>query len=437
MKPLCVELFAGTFGWSQGWLELGGRSVGFDLEHLPHHGKVPENAELVIQDCLTLHGSQFKDADLILASPPCTQYSYLAMPWSRSAPTGECIACRGTGLRPAGSNCESICLECEGEGVIHNSKAAKALRKKWETEGPDNRLFDACFRIQREALIATGYICEACGAPDEPRIEMTAPAGHQHSDDLAEYAPCSECLNKSKRYIPLIVENVRGAVPWVGREKAKFGSFYLWGDVGMVGNRVFAGRDLTDVMAGRGRFGMGVAPESGELKGHGSTWFGIQSNGDTYDQREVNPVSGQKREGRNFHTWALTGGAVSSPSYHGGDHETRGVGMGIKTPGRSLSKGAANKFGTHNMGSAEKIFAELKGGTKIGGDWFSDPNSTCRKHGSHSNARKAASAMIAKIPLALSSYIARVHHPGIPAAVEPARLSALESAAATLTPLGR
>ena len=59
---------------------------------------------------------------------------------------------------------------------------------------------------------------------------------------------------------PLIVENVRGAVPWVGREKAKFGSFYLWGDVGMVGNRVFAGRDLTDVMAGCGRFGMGVAP---------------------------------------------------------------------------------------------------------------------------------------------------------------------------------
>ena len=41
----------------------------------------------------------------------------------------------------------------------NNSKAAKALRLKWETEGPDNRLFDACFRIQREAIEATGKAC--------------------------------------------------------------------------------------------------------------------------------------------------------------------------------------------------------------------------------------------------------------------------------------
>ena len=50
-------------------------------------------------------------------------------------------------------------------------------------------LFDACFRIQREA-------CEA--------------AGH---------------------HIPLVVENVRGAIPWVGRSKWNYGSFHLWGDV--------------------------------------------------------------------------------------------------------------------------------------------------------------------------------------------------------------
>ena len=52
-----------------------------------------------------------------------------------------------------------------------------------------NRLFDACFRIQREA-------CEAAG-----------------------------------RHIPLVVENVRGAIPWVGRSRWNFGSFHLWGDV--------------------------------------------------------------------------------------------------------------------------------------------------------------------------------------------------------------
>ncbi len=50
-------------------------------------------------------------------------------------------------------------------------------------------LFDACFRIQREA-------CEAAG-----------------------------------RYIPMVVENVKGAQPWVGRAVWHYGSFYLWGDV--------------------------------------------------------------------------------------------------------------------------------------------------------------------------------------------------------------
>jgi hypothetical protein len=52
-----------------------------------------------------------------------------------------------------------------------------------------NALFDACFRIQAEASIAAG------------------------------------------RHIPMVVENVRGAQPWVGRARWLFGSFALWGDV--------------------------------------------------------------------------------------------------------------------------------------------------------------------------------------------------------------
>jgi hypothetical protein len=59
---------------------------------------------------LTLHGSQFRNADLIVASPPCQGYSYRAMPWKR----------------------------------------AKALPP------PDNTLFESCFRIQREACAAAG-----------------------------------------------------------------------------------------------------------------------------------------------------------------------------------------------------------------------------------------------------------------------------------------
>jgi hypothetical protein len=108
---------------------------------------------LVIQDVLTIHGKQFKDAALIVASPPCQEYSYMAMPWS----------------------------------------LAKKKAHEYRTGVRDVRhltaLFDACFRIQREASEAAG------------------------------------------RHIPLVVENVRGAQEWVGRSRWNFGSFHLWGDV--------------------------------------------------------------------------------------------------------------------------------------------------------------------------------------------------------------
>ena len=108
-RPLAIDLFCGLGGWTEGLLAEGYDVVGFDIER-HEYGAHRYPAQLVVQDVRTLHGSQFRDAALIVASPPCQAYSYRAMPWKR----------------------------------------AKALPP------PDNTLFESCFRIQREACEAAG-----------------------------------------------------------------------------------------------------------------------------------------------------------------------------------------------------------------------------------------------------------------------------------------
>lgn len=153
-KPIAIDLFCGLGGWTDGLLSVGWDAVGFDIERHRYDGE-EYKGHLVIQDVLTLHGSQFRDADLIVASPPCQAYSYMAMPWT---------------------------LGREKAAAIRADTTGKKLAEL-------NALFDACFRLQREA-------CEAAG-----------------------------------RYIPMVVENVRGAIPWVGKSRWNYGSFHLWGDV--------------------------------------------------------------------------------------------------------------------------------------------------------------------------------------------------------------
>jgi hypothetical protein len=81
MKALCVDLFCGLFGWGTAFASEGYRVVGFDIAKM---GPVPEGCQLVLQDVLTLHGSQFRDAAVIVASPPCQEFSRWDIPQTRS-----------------------------------------------------------------------------------------------------------------------------------------------------------------------------------------------------------------------------------------------------------------------------------------------------------------------------------------------------------------
>ena len=83
MTPLAIDPVLRPRRWTEGLLAEGYDVVGFDIERHRYGGhRYP--GKLVIQDVTTLHGSQFKDAALIVASPPCRAYSYRAMPWKRA-----------------------------------------------------------------------------------------------------------------------------------------------------------------------------------------------------------------------------------------------------------------------------------------------------------------------------------------------------------------
>lgn len=290
-KPLAIDLCCGLGGWTEGLLAEGYRVRGYDIE-AHEYGDERYPAELVLKSILDLRGEDVADADLIVASPPCTEYSYMAMPWTRAKQIARAL--RGEDAFPEG---------------YKGSRTVEEL----------NALFDACFRIQREASQAAG------------------------------------------RHIPMVVENVRGAEPWVGRAAWAYGSYYLWGDV-----PALMPRPMADARK---------ANPDGTDHGTGS-WFAIADSKDRGASGRKNPGFRFDGSGKSFQTESVN----------------RHVAEGMKPPARVSDRPADD--GRKSVGS--------------GAAWF-DQNIAPLPSGS--KRRKAASAKIAKIPFALSSHIARVYRP--------------------------
>ena len=301
LKPLMVELYAGLHGWGEGAIAEGFQVIGFDIVDMCSalgHQRL-KGIELVLQDVLTLHGSQFRNAACIVASPPCQAYSYRAMPW----------------------------------------KKAKALPP------PDNSLFEACFRIQREA-------CEAAG-----------------------------------RHIPLVVENVRGAQKWVGRARWHFGSYFLWGDVPAL---------MPITLKTRMKYQSSCSERAWKDREVPRLNDGLK----TVDRRDVtnrnmdcDAIGSCVEEGTESVGEILSGTKVAGLDWS--KHGTPGY------KAQAFNATAAKRFREGVKQSGISGTRRKRKGPTAG--FRTEP----RRMGSKSDSRKAASAQIAKIPFPLAQHIAR------------------------------
>lgn len=302
MRPLVIDLFCGLGGWSEAFIAEGFRAIGFDIEkHDYGYGGYP--GELVLRDVRSITGQEIvRDYGVpacIVASPPCQEFSYMAMPWS---------------------------------------KAKEKMRKILADPNEQTRLtdlFHQCFRIQRE-------VSEAAG-----------------------------------KYVPLIIENVRGAQRWVGKARWNFGSFYLWGDVPAImpipgksamGTKLPPGNTTSPLWSERP-----ISRLCDALKGEGFKSAGLNWSDQTKRGQDFTRVAAQQRE--------QDGTKLKS------EHARR------------TDKGNGVRFTSRDCGTE---------GTKQFKDFH---DSAMAALGSKSHARKRASAEIAKIPPPLADWIARCFKP--------------------------
>lgn len=247
---------------------------------------------MVVRDVRSLTGAEmvaeYGVPEVIVASPPCQEFSYMAMPWTKAKEKEEKIQ-------------------------------SDPLEQKRLTD-----LFNQCFRIQREVSEAAGH------------------------------------------YVPIIIENVKGAQKWVGKARWNFGSFYLWGDV-----------PALMPIPGKKVLKPGVTHRS-----DGST---------------------------NFHQWEHRKGAGSLDPGSENRWDKMVRGEGHKTSGMNWSDQ------TKRGQDFTRIAGTKSEGRKKVDEGHDYPERTFGWKAPHTNSRslkcKEASALIAKIPPRLAEWVAKCFKP--------------------------
>ncbi len=80
-KPVAIDLFCGLGGWTKGFLAEGYEVIGFDIEHKPSYP-----GQYIEQDVATISGYHLRSVfrpTVIVASPPCEEFTRWQMPWTR------------------------------------------------------------------------------------------------------------------------------------------------------------------------------------------------------------------------------------------------------------------------------------------------------------------------------------------------------------------
>lgn len=241
---------------------------------------------------------------------------------------------------------------------------AKAIAAEYKSGVRDVKnltaLFDACFRIQREAIEAAGH------------------------------------------FIPLVVENVRGACPWVGRSRWNYGSFHLWGDVPALMPMTKAIKVPGFRFDGSGKTFQTASVEESGVKAPGMNWSDQTMRGQDFT----------RLAGKHAATKICDCGHTENDHDIGSDApcckcsciNPRYVKEGMKTAGHANIRDG-HPHTRHLTNQSESDGVKHHGSGAI---WFdTGPASKSSK----SSARKAASAAIAKIPLPLARHIAAVYKP--------------------------